>query len=130
MKKIFVKISRVLAILAIVAIAILVYYVVTTTGDEIDLPSGIGLFVFGALILFAVALSIAVILDIVESYKREGFSFLKKYILEIVLIGVIFTLYEYFISKSGETWIDCFIQAAIFTCVIRAGSNVILAKGE
>ena len=83
---------------------------------------------FGVLFLFAVTLFIAVILDIVESYKKEGFSFLKKYIVEIVLVGVIFSLYEYFISKSGETWVYCFTQAAITVCAIRAGGNVIFAK--
>lgn len=80
------------------------------------------------ILVVAVTLLIAVVLDIVESYKKDGFSFLKKYIVEIVLVGVIFTLYEYFISKSGETWVHCFTQAAIIVCASRAGSNVIFAK--
>lgn len=128
MKKVFIKTSRILAVLVIVAIAILVYYSIIATGEDVDMPFFMFLFSFGVLFLFAVTLLIAVVLDIVESYKKDGFSFLKKYIVEIVLVGVIFTLYEYFISKSGETWFHCFTQAAIIVCASRAGSNVIFAK--
>lgn len=128
MKKIFIKISRILAVLVLVAIAILFYYSFKATGEDVDMPLLMFLFSFGVLFLFAVTLFIAVVLDIVESYKKDGFSFLKKYIVEIVLVGAIFTLYEYFISKSGETLVHCFTQAAIIVCVSRAGSNVIFAK--
>jgi len=128
MKKIFIKTSKLLAILSIVAIVILVCYSFGATGETVDMPSFMSLFLFGVLFLFMVTLFIAVILDIIDCYKKDGFSFLKKYIAEIILVGVLFTLYEYFISKSGETWVYCFTQATIIVCTSRAGSNVIFAK--
>lgn len=131
MKNVFVKASRITLILFALAIAILILYIVITNGDEIiELPTVLGLFVFGAIFATAITVLIAVIIDIVESYKKEGFSFLKKYIMEIVFTGLTFTLYEYFIGKSGETWIQCFAQATIIVCAIKAGSNVIFAKND
>lgn len=130
MKNTFIKISRISLAIFAVAIAILVMYVVMANDDEIELPIIIGIFVLVGIILGIMGFLIAIVIDIVENYKKEGFSFVIKYAVEIIGVGALFVLYEHFVDKSDQTWIQCFTQASIIVLGIRAGSNVIFAKRE
>lgn len=123
----FVRISRICLGLFLIALAILIGFSLSIKTEEVELPALVGIFLFLSIFASAICILVAVVIDIVESYRTKGFSFIIGYIAEIAVVWIVYIIYNYCVGEGNLNFPQSLVQPVIIVCAIRAG-RVILAK--
>lgn len=127
-KGIFYKIAKISVVAFLVSLAILVYYGLTTTGEEIELPLLLGIYFLISTVAFVICILIAMVLEFVENIRRDT-VYPVWYGLTIVVFWLAIVAIEHFLYKADVDWLGSLWAVIGIVAMIRSISYI-LAKKE
>ncbi len=124
-KKKFKIISRVFLLLSVCELALLIGFIAFTKVDELTMPGILSVPFLIILIGMLACMAIAFVLDIVESWKSDWFSFLTGYIGSVVFLTVVATVCDYFWGEQQIEILSTALKALVVVSSVRAGEYVL-----
>ncbi len=128
MKEKFHKVSKLILICFLAVIAVLVGFAMFAGEQDITLPPILGIFIVIVTVLTVVCIFVAWLLDIVETVKRENFSFLVSYLAVIVVVAFVMAVGEYYLGEHIFDIAAWLRKSALIICAMRAGNYIFSKK--
>ncbi len=127
MKQMFRKVSKVSLVLFIVTLLLTVG--IGLLGKE---NAQILSVLFGAVILLAIVVGICIliawILNLAEGTKKERISTLKSYVRDMIILIILFALYDWFVKDHRIGWVKLILQSACIACASQAATYIYSKK--
>lgn len=121
-------IAKISIVAFLVSLAILVYYGLTTTGEEIELPPLLGICFLMSTVAFVICILIAMVLEFIDNIRRDS-VYPVWYGLVIAVCWFTIVAIDYFGYKADVDWLGSLWTATGIVAMIKA-TCYILAKKE
>lgn len=129
-KNTFKKIGKLSVITFFVTSVIMVCFVLTSQEEEVvEIPTLLGILFGISMVAFLICIVIAWILDLIEGMRTNKVSYLKEFVMQIVVFSVVFVVMDYFIDKISGNWIGYLARVTGTLCGLR-GVEYIWSKKD
>lgn len=72
------------------------------------------------MVMFLICIIVAWGLDLIEGMQINKVSYLKEYVMQIIVFFIVCIVMDYFVEKIDGNWIDYLVRSAGIVCGIRA----------
>lgn len=124
-KKRFKNISRVFFLLFGCVLVLLIGFLFLTKESEVEIPGILSIPFMVVLAGAVVCAAIAFVLDAIESWKRDCFSFLTGYIGSVVILTAVVSAVDYFWDKQQIEILATALRVVLIISGVRAGEYVL-----
>lgn len=129
-KKRFKNISRVFFLLFGCVLVLLIGFLFLTKESEVEIPGILSIPFMVVLVGMVLCAAIAFVLDAIESWKRDWFSFLTGYIGSVVILTAVVSAVDYFWDKQQIEILATALRVVLIISGVRAGEYVLKKEDD